>query len=281
MCRAYYSANMTRPAPSSSTTVWAEGDLRQNPHQAADKSERVRRMFTAIAGSYDLNNRLHSFGRDQAWRRAVVNLCKVKPTDHVLDVACGTGDLSEAFADAQPTSVTGLDFTEAMLKIAHEKAAYKRRNADMAAHRSAGGAPPPCMPTYVQGDAMQLPFDDGSFDIVSIAFGIRNVSDPNAAIAEFHRVLRPSGRLAVLEFSRPGNRVLRFFNDLYCGRIMPITASLLARDRSGAYRYLPRSVETFLEPAQLATALEKGGFTDISRNSMTFGVCTATLGVRR
>lgn len=263
---------MTRPASSSNTTVWAETDLQQNPHLVADKHQRVQRMFTAIASSYDLNNRLHSFGRDQAWRRAVVKRCNVKPTDHVLDVACGTGDLSEAFARAQPASVTGLDFTQAMLDIAQQKAAALQQRTS-AHHR--------CIPTYIQGDAMQLPFDDHSFDIVSIAFGIRNVTDPHAAIAEFHRVLRPGGRVAILEFSQPRNPILRFLNNIYTSKLMPVTASLLARDRSGAYRYLPRSVQTFLEPAQLAFALEQAGFDNIQSHPMTFSVCTATIATRR
>lgn len=254
---------MTRPAPTTSTPVWADGDLRQNPHAAADKDQRVQRMFTAIAGKYDLNNRVHSFGRDQAWRKAVVRMCRIQPTDHVLDVACGTGDLSLAFTKAGPAAVTGLDFTAAMLAIANEKAA---------------AAATPI--NFVQGDAMALPFDDGSFDVLSIAFGIRNVSNPDAAFSEFYRVLRPGGRVAVLEFSQPRNSVIRFFNNLYCNRIMPITASLLARDRSGAYRYLPRSVETFLKADQLAEALSRAGFGNIVQRPMTFGVCTATLGIR-
>ena len=258
---------MTHRPSSTSATIWAEGDLRQNPHHTPDKGDRVRRMFTAIARSYDLNNRVHSFGRDQAWRRAVVNRCNVQPHEHVLDVACGTGDLAEAFAKAGPASVTGLDFTEAMLAIARDKAQRLDQQRDQRL-------------TYVQGDAMNLPFADGSYDVLSIAFGIRNVSDPAAAFAEFHRVLRPGGRVAVLEFSQPRNGLIRFFNSLYCNRIMPVTASLLAWDRSGAYRYLPRSVETFLAADELAAALERAGFVDIAQHPMTFGVCTITMAVR-
>jgi demethylmenaquinone methyltransferase/2-methoxy-6-polyprenyl-1,4-benzoquinol methylase len=226
-------------------------------------------MFTAIAGSYDLNNRLHSLGRDQAWRRAAVRLSGVGPGDHVLDVACGTGDLAEAFADARPASVTGVDFAEAMLDLARAKQSRRQRPR---------AAP---VPAYQLGDAMNLDFKDASFDVVSIAFGIRNVADPSTALAEFRRVLRPSGRLVILEFSRPSNPILRWVSDLYTMRLMPITATLLARDRSGAYRYLPRSVETFLDRQSMVAAMETAGFTDVTHRSLTCGICAAYVGTVR
>lgn len=220
-------------------------------------------MFAAIAQRYDLNNRLHSFGRDQMWRRRAVAMANVGPDDHVLDVACGTGDLTEAFARARPAAVTGLDFTAEMLAIAREKASRHARKA---------GVP---KPEYVEGDAMALPFGDASFDIVSIAFGIRNVAEPECALGEFRRVLRPGGRLIVLEFSTPQNRVLRALNGFYTCRLMPITATLLAGKggRSGAYRYLPASVTTFQDSAELVGSIARAGFKDVSVHPMTFGVC--------
>ena len=254
---------MTRPASSSSRELWSAEDLASDPHLAADKPERVRSMFSAIASSYDLNNRLHSFGRDQAWRRTAVTRADVRLEDDVLDVACGTGDLAEAFATARPASVTGLDFAEPMLEIARRKASRRPRHA---------GAP---TPLYVQGDAMSLPFADASFDVVSIAFGIRNVADPRRAVLEFQRVLRPQGRLVILEFGRPHSRVLRFLNDVYTKVVMPRTASLVARDRTGAYRYLPRSIETFLDSDAMRKLLEETGFEDVSAHAMTFGVFVA------
>jgi demethylmenaquinone methyltransferase/2-methoxy-6-polyprenyl-1,4-benzoquinol methylase len=198
-------------------------------------------MFTAIARRYDLNNRVHSFGRDQSWRRRAVALARVRPTDAVLDVACGTGDLTEAFAAAGPASVVGLDFTAAMLELARVKARRLSRPADGRA------------PTYVQGDAMALPFAAESFDVVSIAFGIRNVLDPPTALGEFRRVLRPGGRLVVLEFGEPANPLLR------------------------AYRYLPRSIGTFLPRDELAAAIGRAGFAGVSQHPFTFGVCVAYL----
>jgi demethylmenaquinone methyltransferase/2-methoxy-6-polyprenyl-1,4-benzoquinol methylase len=257
---------MTPRAPFSSQVVWSATDLAAGPHRAADKDERVQRMFAAIAHSYDLNNRVHSLWRDQAWRRRAVSMCRVGPTDHVLDAACGTGDLAEAFAAAGAARVRGVDFTAEMLEVASRKAAHVRRGNRRAA------------PQYVLGDIMALPFADASFDIVSIAFGIRNVSDPPRALAEFRRVMRAGGRLIILEFSQPANRFLRLVNDLYCGHIMPLTATLLAGDRTGAYRYLPRSVATFADRQQLAAMMKDAGFAGITQHPMTFGVCVAYLG---
>jgi demethylmenaquinone methyltransferase/2-methoxy-6-polyprenyl-1,4-benzoquinol methylase len=288
--------NMRQADPSSSAAAWSATDLRSNPHEAPDKAARVRRMFAAIARRYDLNNRLHSFGRDQAWRRRAVALCEVQPTDDVLDVACGTGDLTQAFAAAGPNSVTGLDFTPEMLEIAREKAqrwafsgtgvspvraandpSHVLTASELIEHDSPGPDALATAPRYVQGDAMNLPFADGSFDIVSIAWGIRNVSDPAQALLEFHRVLRPGGRLCVLEFSQPRNRLLRAINRLYAGHIMPWTATLIARDRSGAYRYLPQSIATFTDSGAFARLIEDCGFPAADLHRLTFGVCTIYL----
>ena len=257
------------PAPSDPSTpsneAWSRQELDQNPHRSSEKAGKVRAMFASISGSYDLNNRVHSFGRDQAWRRRAVELAGVGPNDRVLDMACGTGDLTEAFAAAGASEVVGGDFTPEMLDQARRKA--KRLPAER-------------RPTYEHADAMQLDYEDASFDVISIAFGIRNVSDPAAAIREFARVLRPGGRLVILEFAEPSFAPIRWANQLYTGRIMPWTASLVARDGSGAYRYLPRSIETFLSPRQLAERIEDAGLRVKRQVSMTFGVCVATQAVR-
>jgi demethylmenaquinone methyltransferase/2-methoxy-6-polyprenyl-1,4-benzoquinol methylase len=243
--------------------AWSDAEL-ANPHARQDKADRVRNMFAAIAGSYDLNNRLHSGWRDQAWRRFAVKAAGVKPSDEVLDVACGTGDLTRAFAAAGPAKVVGLDFTRAMLDIAETK---RSRPTDQGI-------------TYLEGDATALPFADASFDVVSIAFGIRNVSDPAKALREFARVLRPGGRLVVLEFDRPRVPVLGALADFYTKRIMPVTATLISRDRSGAYRYLPKSVETFMDSAALKAAMAEAGFGEIRQTGLSLGVCVCSVGRR-
>jgi demethylmenaquinone methyltransferase/2-methoxy-6-polyprenyl-1,4-benzoquinol methylase len=247
--------------------AWRDEELARDPHAHTEKHDKVRRMFASIAHAYDINNRVHSFGRDQAWRRTAVRAAAVQQSDDVLDVACGTGDLTRAFADAGARSVTGLDFTEEMLAIARTKPLDVR-----------GGDTPI---TYLNGDAQALPFDDASFDIVSIAFGIRNVADPAQALREFRRVLRPGGRLVVLEFGRPSPAPVRWVNDLYCNVIMPRTASLISRDRSGAYRYLPRSITTFYDRERMEAAITEAGFTEVSSKRLTFGVCLCSRGIVR
>ena len=239
--------------------AWSDRELQSSPHDREDKPQRIRRMFAAIAHAYDLNNRIHSFGRDQTWRKHAVRATNPQPTDRVLDAACGTGDLSRAFLNAAVSEVVGLDFTAEMLDIARTK-------------QTARPGEDPRL-SYIQGDAMDLPFDDASFDIVSIAFGIRNVADPVKALTEFRRVLRPRGRLAILEFDQPSNLIIRAGNDLYTKRIMPLTATLISRDRSGAYRYLPKSVDTFLTAPELAQAIQTAGFSDAKAKKLTFGVC--------
>ncbi len=225
-------------------------------------------MFSAIAGSYDLNNRVHSLWRDQAWRRYAVRAAAVRPGDRVLDVACGTGDLTEQFARSDAAEVIGVDFTPAMLDIARTKQTKNLTPEQAAKVR------------YAEGDATTLALPDASFDVVSIAFGIRNVQQPARALSEFARVLRPGGRLIVLEFDRPRVPPMSWFYDAYCGWVMPRTATLISGDRSGAYRYLPRSVGTFMTRAQLSDSIRAAGFTDVTARPLTLGICVCYRGVR-
>lgn len=250
-------------ATSSNATVppaaWTAAEL-ADPHHHADKPDKVRRMFGAIAQRYDLNNRVHSLWQDQRWRRFAVREAQLRPTDTVLDVACGTGDLTEAFARSGAAAVTGLDFTPEMLELAQHK---RERLAP-----ALGGKI-----QYRQADAQDLPLADASVDVVSIAFGLRNIADPGRAIREFRRVLRPGGRLVILEFARPRSRVVRWFNELYCKRIMPLTATLISRDRSGAYYYLPASVDTFMDVPVVCERLAGGGFGQIRATPLAMGIC--------
>ena len=264
----------SKTGASSDSTAWTDHDLAGDPHAKADKAHRVQRMFSAIASSYDLNNRLHSLGRDQAWRRAAVKLAAVQPGDTVLDVACGTGDLTLAFADGGAGRVLGSDFTLAMLKRARAKA--HAHGCDANANGGGVGAGV----DFHAADALCLPLADASVDVVSIAFGIRNVTDSAAALGEFYRVLKPGGRVIVLEFGLPRNRLLRAGYDFYFNHVLPRTASLVARDRSGAYRYLPRSVHTFLDRPGMERLIADAGFEAVTSRALTFGIAIAYRGVK-
>ena len=162
--------------------------------------------------------------------------------------------------------MVGLDFTPQMLDIAREKSSR--------VGTATGGR---VVPRYEQGDATALALANASVDVISIAFGLRNVGEPLKALGEFRRVLRPNGRLVILEFDEPRNPLIRSVNRLYTHHIMPFTASIIARDRSGAYRYLPRSVETFLDRDRLREALASVGFTDVRQTPLTFGTCVVTV----
>lgn len=249
-----------QPSGSSEPLGWREAELARSPHAHAEKAAKVRGMFAAIAQSYDLNNRIHSLWRDQAWRRFAVRHANVQPGEVVADVACGTGDLTQAFAKTPASRIMGLDFTPQMLDVARTK---QQRLPQGDASRI----------SYQEADAQNLPLGDASVDVLSIAFGIRNVQQPPKAMAEFFRVLRPGGRLIVLEFDQPRFPPLRWFNAVYCATIMPRTATLISGDQSGAYRYLPKSVETFLTREQLLALIRGAGFTQATATPLTMGIC--------
>ena len=261
--------------------------LLANPHAVSDKRQRVRRMFAAIAPSYDLNNRLHSLWQDQRWRRKAVKLAQLKPTDVVVDVACGTGDLAIKFRNAllrkypprrAPLVVVGVDFTFEMLPIGRRKG---RIPSPGGVNDPIGVWPPTVYGiSWINGDAQALPLPDQSADVVSIAFGIRNVQDPAAALGEFFRILRPGGRVIVLEFSLPTNRLLRGLYNFYFRQILPRTATLISGDKTGAYKYLPESVNTFIGREQMTGMMAAAGFSRVEQFPMTFGVCVCYWGVK-
>lgn len=242
-------------------------ELLKDPHAVADKRRRVKRMFAAIAPSYDLNNRLHSLWMDQYWRHVAVKMAQLKPTDTVVDVACGTGDLTLAFARGlkkagattlRPGQVIGVDFTYEMLPIARKKGKGRA--------------------LWINGDAQAISLPDACCDVVSIAFGIRNVQDTLTAIRQFRRILRPGGRLVILEFSLPTNAALRSMYNFYFRQVLPRTATLISWDKSGAYKYLPESVNTYIDRARMVELMEKAGFTDIQQRPLTFGISVAYCG---
>ncbi len=212
-------------------------------------------MFNEIAGRYDLLNRVLSLGLDRRWRQEAVQLALAKQPLDILDVATGTGDVAFELRRQSPdASITGLDFSEAMLQLADAKAA-----------RHGGRF------TFVQGDAQQLPFEDGSFDAVTIAYGLRNLAQPETGLAEFQRVLRPGGRLVVLEFPPPPGGAWGALVRLYFRRVLPLIGGLVSGSRV-AYTYLPVSVEGFMAPRVLTESLLQAGFNTVRCRLQSFGL---------
>jgi demethylmenaquinone methyltransferase/2-methoxy-6-polyprenyl-1,4-benzoquinol methylase len=222
----------------------------------------IRTMFARIARRYDLNNRLHSMWRDQAWRRAAARMAQPQPGEDALDAACGTGDLTAMLAREKAGGrVAGADFCPEMLDLARKKF--------------------PRLPIeWVLADAHSLPFPEASFDVITIAFGLRNLADPRGALAGFARLLRPGGRLVVLEFT-PDARG-------WCGRaiawftrhVMTRTASAIAGEGGEAYDYLHKSVQSFLTARQLAQELADAGLADVQTRELTFGTVALCRGVK-
>ena len=172
--------------------------------------------------------------------------------------------------------VIGLDFTFEMLRIAKTKRVKLGAGPKTLADKLTTAAQKNI--AYINGDAQALPFADASRDVVSIAFGIRNVAEPAAAIREFHRVLRPGGRLIILEFSLPTNPLLRGLYNFYFRKILPRTATLISGDKTGAYKYLPQSVNTFIGREGMVQMMSDAGFRDVTQHPLTFGVCVCYRG---
>ena len=229
-------------------------------NSAEDHARRVRDMFARISPRYDLLNHLLSVNIDRRWRRRVVE--KLGPLvaheSRILDVACGTGDLSIALFENIGAGVTGLDFCRPML----ERAARKQPRI-----------------AFVEGDALQLPFDEGVFDAVTIAFGLRNLSSVERGLSELQRVLKPSGWAAILEFSKPVVPGFRSLAAAYCTRLLPRIGGLISGSRS-AYEYLPDSVARFPDQETLSAMMSDAGFADVGFENLTGGVAALHTGRR-
>jgi demethylmenaquinone methyltransferase / 2-methoxy-6-polyprenyl-1,4-benzoquinol methylase len=215
--------------------------------------EAVRSMFDRISPVYDAMNRTMTMGLDQRWRRATV-AAVVLPGDRVLDVCCGTGDVAVAALRAGGR-VTGLDFSERMLERARQKSADVE---------------------WVQGDALALPFEDGSFDAATAGFGVRNLDDLERGLAELRRVLRAGGRVAILEITRPSGLLAPFYR-LWFDGLVPLLGKLLPG--GSAYTYLPASVRRFPRPEELAGLLRAAGFEDVRWKTFAGGIVALHIGV--
>lgn len=237
-----------------------------------DKSgERVRRMFGEISGRYDFLNHLLSGGVDVYWRWRTVRACAPSGDAPILDVCTGTGDLALAYwrKGQGAVAVIGADFTPEMLRIAEQKRDRLRPRGRVGAARDL---------TFVEADAQQLPFDDDRFQIVSVAFGLRNVTDTERGVREMVRVCQPGGRVCILEFSMPTNPVFGAFYRWYFRHVLPRIGQFFARNRQEAYNYLPASVSEFPYGRALADRLAQWGLEQVTFTPLTLGIATLYIG---
>jgi demethylmenaquinone methyltransferase/2-methoxy-6-polyprenyl-1,4-benzoquinol methylase len=237
----------------------------QSRRGAMERSDQVQRMFDRIVPRYDLMNRLMTGGRDEAWRKRVARLAVATAVDgqraRILDVATGTGDLAFAM-EKLGGDVTGIDFSTEMIAAAKRKA------------EKAGSKV-----TFIEGDAMDLPFPDGTFDACTVSFGLRNMPDYDAALASMMRILRPGGQLVCLEMTPFHRPVLGPLFKVYFERVMPLVGGLLSGSPS-AYRYLPKSVEAFPSAHDLAERMKAVGLEEVSYALYGFGTVAIHQGRR-
>lgn len=225
--------------------------------------ESTEKLFSRIADRYDFLNRSMSGGLDIVWRKRLVNEAEPQEGDAVLDIATGTGDVAFAFAKKRKDiQIVGIDISEAMLQIARRKA----------------GTGPASAVKFVRGDALALPFEDQSFDIVTMAFGLRNLPDYEKGLKEMVRVVKKGGKILILEFSLPQNFFIRLFYRPYLKFVIPFFGGLFS-ERS-AYEYLWKSVEEFTKSVDIPEMMKSAGLREVKRIPLTFGVVSVYLGTK-
>ena len=242
----------------------SKGTTPAGAHDEREAAAWVRGMFGRVAHRYDFLNHLLSFNVDRHWRAYTVRRVRhilERPGARVLDLCCGTGDLALALERRSRSLVLGSDFCHPMLVSARGK--VEQRHAKVALFES---------------DALHLPVRDGSMDLVTVAFGFRNLANYEAGLAEMRRVLRPGGTAAILEFSQPPNALFRAVNNLYCRRILPWIGGLVS-GAPDAYTYLPESVRKFPAAPELAEGMRRAGFQRVSYDYLTGGAVALHLGV--
>ena len=236
-----------------------------NDQQEQAKARAVEEMFAAVAPRYDLANHVLSLARDIAWRRATARQLRevlAQPGSIAVDACCGTGDLSLALARVSAGTVVGTDFCRPMLHLAQRKASHQVRSA-----------------FFLEADTLRLPFRDRSLDVVSMAFGFRNLASYTRGLQEMHRVLKPGGWLAILEFSQVGWPVVGPMFRFYFHHILPRVGTWIS-GVGGPYRYLPDSVARFPDQEGLAALMQEAGFKNVRYRNFTGGVAALHLGQR-
>jgi demethylmenaquinone methyltransferase/2-methoxy-6-polyprenyl-1,4-benzoquinol methylase len=230
------------------------------PYKNSDlgKKEQVTKMFDTISGDYDGLNRVISFGIDIKWRKRVVKIVKENNPDTILDIATGTGDLAINLAETNATKIIGLDISSGMLEIGKVKIKKKALESKI---------------EMILGDSENMPFEDNSFDAITVAFGVRNFETLENGLKEIYRVLKPNGTFVILETSMPTKSPFLQGYKFYTKRILPVIGKLFSKDRS-AYTYLSESASAFPFGEALNNILRKIGFINVEDFPQTFGVAT-------
>ena len=227
-------------------------------HQGKDKKKYVESMFDDISKRYDLFNTLSSFGIDRYWRKQLTNKFILNQSNHLLDIATGTGDVVFSMYRKFKMKATGVDIAAGMIKLAKLKRNKKYISSDVI--------------TFIKGDAENLEFEDDFFDALTISFGFRNLGDYDTGLSEFYRVLKKGGKIGILEFSKPNSKIFAPLFRFYFNKIVPVIGALLSR--KDALLYLPESVDHFLSRDDVCSKMQSIGFQNISFKDYTFGVAT-------
>lgn len=223
------------------------------------KSEQVKEMFDSIAPAYDFMNRAMTFGIDKCWRAKAVKMIKAHTPTTILDVATGTGDLAIKLARSLSINkITGIDLSEGMIEIGRRK--VTEANLDNVI-------------SFTTGDCLNLPFDDNSFDCVTVAYGVRNFEHLDKGYQQMHRVLNNGGMLCVIELSTPTSKIIKPLYNFYTHHIIPFVGRLISKDVR-AYSYLPESIAAVPQGNDMLQLMKNAGFKDCKFHSMTFGTCT-------
>jgi demethylmenaquinone methyltransferase/2-methoxy-6-polyprenyl-1,4-benzoquinol methylase len=241
--------------------------------EGGQRGEKVNDLFAKVAPRYDLINDLQSFGLHRAWKRRVVRMAGVKPGECALDICCGTGDIAFALARAN-AEVTAVDFSEAMLGVARRR----QGTADFAS--LPGGAESGRSGIHFQqGDAMQLAFPDNSFDVITVGYGLRNLSSWEQGLREMHRVAKPGARLLVLDFGKPDNALLRSLYFAYLRLVVPVFGKLFCGD-SATHAYILESLRHYPAQRGMAEAMQRLGCRDVCVVNLIGGAMSINFGVK-